>query len=193
MMTEVGFQGQEIPPKWKIVSKQFLHADRVWDVYNYHGIHPDGREHDFVVIKNQKDWVQCLALTPDRKLLLVSQYRVGSDDITWELPGGGIDESEATEHAAIRELREETGYSGENPILLHSCFPNPASQSNRGYFYLLQNCKKCYDTQFDATEDLRTHLLPLDKLEAFIDQNVFQSGITLTGVLGLQRWLRRQG
>lgn len=191
-MIDTWFHHQEKPPKWKIASKQFLHDDRIWSVCSYHGIHPDGREHDFFVMDNRKDWVQCLSLTSNNELVLVSQYRAGNDDITLELPGGGIDENEAVEHAAFRELREETGFSGEHPALLYSCYPNPATQTNRVYFYLLRNCKKVYDTQFDATEDLRTHLLPLNKLDEAIDQGLFQSGITLAGVLCLQRWLHRQ-
>ena len=189
-MIDNWFSHQEKPPKWDIVSKRFLHDDHVWKVYDCHGRHPDGREHDFFVINNRKDWVQCIALTDNNEVVLVSQYRAGNDAITLELPGGGIDENEPVEHAAFRELREETGFAGDRPILLHSGYPNPATQTNRVYYYLLQNCKKLYDTQFDDVEDLRTHLLPLDKLDEVIDQGTFQSAITLTGVLALQRWLR---
>lgn len=189
-MIDTWFSHQEKPPKWNILFKRFLHDDRVWNVYDYHGHHPDGREHDFFVINNRKDWIQCIALTANNEIVLVSQYRAGNDDITLELPGGGIDENEPVEHAAFRELREETGFAGNHPILLHSAYPNPATQTNRVYYYLLQNCKKIYDTQFDDVEDLRTHLLPLDQLDEVIDQGTFQSAITLAGILALQRWLR---
>lgn len=191
-MTDTWFSRQEKPPKWDIVSKKFLHDDHVWGVYSCRSRHPDGREHDFFVLNNRKDWIQCLAITENNELILVSQYRSGNDDITLELPGGGIEMEESVEQSAIRELREETGFGGDHSFLLYSCFANPAIQNTRVYFYLIQNCKKIYDTQFDDAEDLRTHLLPLDKLDEVIDQGTFQSGITLAGVLCLQRWLLRQ-
>lgn len=45
--------------------------------------------------------------------LLVRQYRPPVGQITVEFPAGLIDKEETVEQAAIRELREETGYVGE--------------------------------------------------------------------------------
>ena len=57
-MIDTWFSRQEKPPKWNIVSKRLLHDDRVLSVYDCHGRHPDGREHDFFVVNNRKDWIQ---------------------------------------------------------------------------------------------------------------------------------------
>jgi len=43
------------------------------------------------------------------EILLVRQYRFLIDDLSWELPGGGINDGEAPEEAAIRECKEEAG------------------------------------------------------------------------------------
>lgn len=46
----------------------------------------------------------------NNKVLMVKQY-VDRGDIVWNFPGGGIEEGETPEEAAIREAKEETGYN----------------------------------------------------------------------------------
>ena len=43
------------------------------------------------------------------EILLVRQYRYMINDMSWELPGGGVKEEETPEDAAVRESREEAG------------------------------------------------------------------------------------
>lgn len=46
------------------------------------------------------------------EIVLQKQYRPPTDKVTIEVPAGLIDAGETAEQAAVRELREETGYVG---------------------------------------------------------------------------------
>jgi 8-oxo-dGTP pyrophosphatase MutT (NUDIX family) len=53
--------------------------------------------------------------------MIIVQYRPPVEAFCVEFPAGLIDEGESPEQAAVRELREETGYSGKvrGPLLHH--------------------------------------------------------------------------
>lgn len=69
---------------------------------------------------------------PGPHILLEKQYRPPVDKIVVEFPAGLVDEGETPEQAALRELREETGFVGEivaeekRPIM----YGSPASSSS---------------------------------------------------------------
>ena len=48
------------------------------------------------------------------KVLLVRQYRLIINDLSYEIPGGRVDVNETPENAAIRECFEETGVECKN-------------------------------------------------------------------------------
>lgn len=57
-------------------------------------------------------------------VLLARQYRLLINDLSFEIPGGKVDEDEAPEAAAIRECLEETGVRCANPQPLISYHPS---------------------------------------------------------------------
>ena len=68
-----------------------------------------GRSHDFYVL-HLADAVHVVALTPDRRVILVRQFRAGSGRDSLETPGGLLDPGEDASEAGAPELLEETGY-----------------------------------------------------------------------------------
>ncbi|HEX7653659.1 MAG TPA: NUDIX hydrolase [Verrucomicrobiae bacterium] len=119
------------------------------------------KEHDFYVL-DTVGWVNVVALTPQQELVMVRQFRIGSATVELEIPGGMMDPEDTDPVATgIRELREETGYEGENARLLGKIWSNPAILNNRTYTVLIENCTLKHGVEFDSGEDLSTTLIPV--------------------------------
>src|ERR1700733_5716773 len=94
---------------WKKVRSKPSGDFRIFKIRTETSVNPQtGKEHDFYVI-DSVNWVNIIALTPNREIVMVEQYRHGSGSIELEIPGGMMDPGETDPVATgVRELREET-------------------------------------------------------------------------------------
>jgi 8-oxo-dGTP pyrophosphatase MutT (NUDIX family) len=149
-----------------------------------------GQEHDFYVI-DCVNWVNVIALTSDRRLVMVEQYRHGSDTVELEIPGGMIDPHDASPEAAgQRELREETGYEGEKPRLIGRVFPNPAIMSNVCFTVLIGDCRCLHPVEWDGAEDLITRLVPISNLPQLVAGGAIRHSLVVVALYYFELWQR---
>jgi ADP-ribose pyrophosphatase len=97
--------------RWEKLGQQLAYGGRRRIVMRRFAL-PNGETSDFEVW-DERDTVAVLALTPEREVVLVRQFRPGPEDVLLELPGGVIEEHQTALEAARAELLEEAGYEGE--------------------------------------------------------------------------------
>lgn len=178
-------KNKNLPSPWDLQADE-LHSDcRIFEVRKQRlKRRSDGVEGDFFVL-NTNDWVNVLAITPQNELILVRQFRYGTQDYSLEPPGGVVEKDEDPLIAGIRELQEETGYVGENPELLGVVRPNAAILSNRCHVMLVRNAKKTAELNFDQHEELITELYPLNELKDLVKKGEISHSIGLNAILML--------
>ncbi len=148
------------------------------------------KEHDFFVI-DCVNWVNVIAVTPAQELVMIEQYRHGSTTVELEIPGGMIDAKDASpEVAGLRELREETGYEGENVRRIGQIFPNPAIMSNVCYTVLVENCRLAHAVEFDQGEDLVTRLVPVVDIPNLVASGKIQHSLVVVALYYYELWRR---
>lgn len=167
------------PERWKKLGAREVARTRIFSVESVDFQHPRRpKSQDFFVI-NAPDWVNVVALTPGGELVLVRQFRYGTNDFSVEIPGGIIDQGEDPLAAGMRELREETGYVGTGARLLGSVHPNPAMQNNRCHLVLVENARPEAKLDWDPDEEFEIMVRPVDEVYRL----AYRGGITHAMVL----------
>jgi ADP-ribose pyrophosphatase len=126
------------------------------------------------------DWVNIIPMTSSNEVVMIKQYRHGSKEITFEIPGGLVDEGDHRK-AAIRELLEETGYAGERAELIGSVNPNPAIFNNLCHTYLVENVKKVAEINLDPDEDIEVVHMPLQEIPFLIEKGKIGHALVVVG------------
>jgi ADP-ribose pyrophosphatase len=171
------------PARWEKRGDRSLACTRVLDLREVRYCHPIRKtERDFIVI-NAPSWVVVVALTADGRLVLVNQFRFGIDGFSVELPGGAMDPGEDPVTAGVRELREETGFIGPRARLLGSVHPNPAIQSNRCHFVLVEQAARVSGTEWDQDEEIEITTLPVAEVFAGARSGLITHALALNALL----------
>ena len=164
---------------------------RVFRLRNDQKVSPrTGQALDFFVLECV-DWVNVIALTPDDRLILLEQFRHGTDTVELEIPGGVMDPHDASPVATgIRELREETGYEGEQARVLGQVFANPAIMNNTCFTVLVENCQLKHATQWDSGEDLITRLVPVAEIPGLVAAGKIRHSLVVVALYYFDLWKR---
>lgn len=142
---------------------------------------------------NAPDWVMAIVLDPDFNTLIVKQSRWGSEDETVEFPCGTVEKGERPQLAALRELKEETGFEPDDEDTMRhfvSVNPNPAYFNNAMSVFIIFTKKHLNQLELkpsglDPTEDCVPYVASIHSPDLIADLSKHAFG--LIGVFALLR------
>lgn len=105
-----------------------------------------------------------MPILDDAKTILVVQPRLStSEGVSVELPAGYVEQNEKPVTAALRELREETGYVPNKMVYLDKFYQDQAcGVASYNYGFVALNCKKKFNQELDESEYLKYFECDLD-------------------------------
>ena len=134
------------------------------------------------------DYVTVFAITSDKKVPLVRQYRAACQKDTLELPGGLRDPGEEAADSVERELQEEVGFRLTSPLELMGVFsPDTGRLENRFWCYFAADVKPANDWKPEA--GLQREFMDLDDFLNFVASGKMVPAlhVALVGLAALQR------
>ncbi len=128
---------------------------------------------EFATRPNATGVAGIFAMTGDKQVILVEQYRRPMQARVLEICAGLIGDEEAFSGEAIidcaaRELREETGYTAGKMIHLLSSPTSAGMTDEITHFFLAENCTKTDPGGGVDGEEITTHLVEYDHLKEFL-------------------------
>jgi ADP-ribose pyrophosphatase len=165
----------------KIVHHEVVYEDRNQSIQRVTASFDGFNKEYFVADHGER--VALIALR-DGCVLLTRQYRLIIDDISFEVPGGGLGTEESPEVGAARECREETGVVCTNlrPLL---CF-HPGMDICRNYTRVFWT-DECSDT--DEIPDNRKRWVPLAGALEMVESRNIVDGLSIAGILAISAHL----
>lgn len=151
---------------WKRVEPTVVHRIGWRTLVTKHFVVPDGQTDEYVTLEKEgQAYAGVIALTPEKRVIIAEQFRVGPEKVMLEIPGGGIEQDESPELAVRRELLEETGYVPGTLLSLGADYKDCKSNAIH-YYFLATDCLLSGRQNLDEREFATVKLITIDELLA---------------------------
>lgn len=127
---------------------------------------PNGVQNDYQLVgKENSHNAGIIAITKDNQAIVAREFRPGPEKIMDEIPGGGVNNNETDyQQAAVRELKEETGYVPGKITYLGSIYKDAYTNSS-WHYYLAEDCEYHPDGQsLDDHEFIEVRQISIQQL-----------------------------
>jgi ADP-ribose pyrophosphatase len=125
--------------------------------------------------------VGIVAILDDGMVLLVRQYRKAPDKVLLEIPAGKLEVNEEPSETALRELKEETGYTAGKLEYLTEFYTSPGFSTEKIYLFLAEELVPG-EQELDTGEFIELEKYTIDELKVMINRGEIMDSKTLIGI-----------
>jgi ADP-ribose pyrophosphatase len=164
----------------KVVSSKRIYEGHVINL-RVDAVETGNGTHEFEVVEHGGAVVVIPRPSVD-EMVLVRQYRHPLGTHTWEVCAGGIDPGETPHDAALRELREETGFRARTLRRLWSAYSAPGFCNELLHYFETDDYEEGEPNNVDG-EDIEIATFPLKRLREMMERDELRDAKTQIAVL----------
>ena len=138
----------------------------------------DGRRSKRDVIRH-RGAAAVLTRLPDKRFVLVRQFRKPVEREVLEIVAGGLEKGEAPEACAVREVEEETGHGVSSLAKLGVIWPTPGYCSEELHLFFAELVQEPGKRNLDRDENVETVCIGEKDLEGMIERNEIRDAKTI--------------
>ena len=171
------FKLNNAPKEWKIISSKKVYSNEYLHVYedkfDLNGI-------DKIYIRGiRKDYSTIVPFVSKDEILIIKSYRHLVDSIEIEVPSGYIDEGETAKQAAIRELKEETGYTAKDIISIGSYTLDYSMFKQKGNIFIAYDLDKEKEQSLGIMEKIDVEIIKIKEIEKLLLQGKISNAASI--------------
>ena len=143
--------------------------------------HPDGTPGIYGVVEFQNLAVGVIPVDEQGRVILVGQFRYPMNSYSWEIPEGGCPKGEAILVGAMRELREETGFTAARWDYLGSLALSNAATNEMGHLFLARDLMPGVASP-EPSEELQVKKMDLEEAYRLAMEGELTESLTVAGL-----------
>ena len=141
----------------------------------------DGRT-SYREIVEHSGGVIILGVTPQGKIPMIRQFRKAAEQVMFELPAGKLEKGEDPKEAALREFKEETGYTADRIRHAAAFYPTVGYSEEILHIFFAEGLTPG-ETDFDDNESIEIEEFFPEELYGLIDAGHMNDGKTMLAIL----------
>jgi 8-oxo-dGTP pyrophosphatase MutT (NUDIX family) len=155
-------------------------------------LRPDGSPGIYGTVHFKNVAVAVVPIDADGHVILVGQHRYPFDRYFWELPEGGcLPDRETPDQAAVREVREETGYTASRWDSLGTLELSNSVTDEYGHLYLARDLRPGPQEQ-DGTEKITVKRVPFAEAWRMAMEGELTESLTVAALSRAKYFLDRE-
>lgn len=164
---------------WEFIRETKVYDDNILSIRHLEYKYKEIDKNMVFTVQDMSNWALIVPVLENGDMVVVCQFRVGTNSDTLEFPGGAVNKNEEPLMAAARELEEETGLKAKEIIPLGVMDPNPAFMTNKCFVFAATGCTFTGKVSLDLFEDTKAQVISEKELQSKIKNGEFSQSLSI--------------